>query len=395
MHRLMKHAHFLLVTIVVSVSIWISPIAMAISPPGLVTPTNGEILQLSAPPNTLTLVWGKVADATGYLVTLDGPESFGDPLLIPVEQSAGNQVSQNVNNLTTGIYSWKVASLLGNEAYEGAPSFFTVQTGQLGGGNLPAPAILLLPDRTFLRGDSASVRFQWTRVNGAKGYRLSFSGPQSGSFPVAQPASGFTVVSERGFTPAAAGHYVWSVTPYDSQDRLGEGTVPREFLFTSVDGSSWDLDESKTPSTGDVFLFSANWMEGFSVADLDNDGETDATDLLSLLRTTLQGPTPDPTPVPGLTAPVQIQPTTNTTVSPNNVEFIWQPIVGAIGYELNILDANPNSNIVRIVEQPGSGTASTTIGFLQPRPRKWRIRAFYGAGGSGPFSHSIPFNVAN
>ncbi|MCC6733448.1 MAG: hypothetical protein IT394_09485 [Candidatus Omnitrophica bacterium] len=372
-----------------------TPAAMAISPPGLVSPSNGEILQLSAPPNTLTLVWGKVADATGYLVTLEGPESFGDPITIPVEQAAGNQVSQNVNNFTTGIYSWKVASLLGNQAFESAPSFFTVQTGQSGGGNLPAPAILLLPDRTTLRGDSWTVHFQWTRVNGAKGYRLSFEGPLSGSFQVPQPSGGSTVVSERGFPPAAAGRYVWSVTPYDNQDLLGEGTEPREFILTPVDGQPWDLDESQLPSPGDIFLFSSRWMEGFSVADLDSDGETDAIDLLSLLQTTLQGPVPDPTPIPGLTAPIQIQPSTNTTVSPNNVEFIWQPIVGAVGYELNILDSNPNSNIVKIIEQPGSGTASTTIGYLPPRPRKWRIRAFFGAGGTGPYSHSIPFNVAN
>ncbi len=203
------------------------------------------------------------------------------------------------------------------------------------------------------------------------------------------------MVSERGFPPAAAGRYVWSVTPYDNQDLLGEGTESREFILTPVDGQPWDLDESQLPSPGDIFLFSSRWMEGFSVADLDSDGETDAIDLLSLLQTTLQGPVPDPTPIPGLTAPIQIQPSTNTTVSPNNVEFIWQPIVGAVGYELNILDSNPNSNIVKIIEQPGSGTASTTIGYLPPRPRKWRIRAFFGAGGTGPYSHSIPFNVAN
>jgi hypothetical protein len=367
----------------------------ALTAPLLITPQNGEVLQLTAPPNEVTLSWGRVADATGYLLILSGPPEFGDPLEITVPQAGASPITRNVNDLVTGNYSWTVTAFGNHTSATTVPSFFTIQTGPVGGGDLPAPALLLLPDLVVLRGDSGQFHFQWTRVNGAASYRLNISPPDGNALVVSQPGSGSKVLKEVSLTQAQAGEYQWSVNPVDSQMKLGAQSATRRFVFTPIHTEPWDLDESGTPSRGDVFAFTSNWQKGFTVSDLNSDGNTNGGDAALLVESQRFNGLPTPTPVPGFIAPSQIQPLSGATVGTTSVVFEWQALVGAVGYEMNLLDDNPNSDITRVIEQPGSGTVSTTIGFLQPRPRRWRVRAYFGAGLTGPYSPEISFNVAN
>ncbi len=363
--------------------------------PNLISPPNGDIVQLSASPYQLTFAWSNVADATGYLLVIDGPPEYGENIEVEVEQTSNNPVSINLSNFVTGTYTWRVSALKGAQSVASGEFFFTVQTGSTGGGDLPAPALLLLPDRQIIRADSAQIRFQWTRVGDAMGYRFGISPPEGGHLDIPQPVSGKSVIAERLFTGVQAGTYIWSVTPYDTQGILGQGSQPRTFILTPIDGAVWDLDESNGPSPSDLFAFAIAWQEGFTTADLNGDALTNAEDLAILFEAQKNGTYPTPTPVPGFTAPVQVSPISGATVSPNNVQFTWQTLVGAAGYEFNLLDDNPNSNIVRVIEQPSSNTVSTTIGFLQPRARRWRVRAYFGTGTVGPYSAEVPFTVSN
>ena len=363
--------------------------------PTLISPQNGDILQLSSSPYQLTFAWSNVADATGYLLVIQGPAEYGENVEVEVEQTGNNPVSMNLSNFVTGSYAWRVSSLKGENSIPSGASFFTVQTGSTGGGDLPSPALLLLPDHLILRGNSAQIRFQWTRVGDAMGYRFGISPPEGGYINISQPSTGKSVIAERLFTSAQAGTYIWSVTPYDSEGILGNGSQSRTFILTPIDGAEWDFDESNGPSPNDLFAFSMAWQEGFTTADLNGDGSSNAEDLTILFQAQTTGTYPTPTPVPGFSAPVQVSPTSGANVSSSNVVFTWQTLVGAAGYEVNLLDDNPNSNIVRVIEQPSSNTVSTTIGFLQPRARRWRVRAYFGTGTVGPYSSEIPFTVSN
>jgi hypothetical protein len=373
----------------------LTPAVAELVPPTLVSPQNGDILQLQAPPNQLTFLWNRVADATGYVLILTGPPEFGLPLELEIEQVASDPISININNLVTGTYHWTVSALLGAQTVSSQPSFFTIQVGSIEGGDLPAPALLLLPESTILRGDSAQIHFQWTRVAGAQGYRLALSPPEGAFVDIPQPPSGKTVVAERPLTPFQAGTVIWKVTPYDAQNRLGTGSQERQFLFTPVDGQPWDLDDSQGPSPNDLFSFAYNWQLDFNIADLDGDGSTDAKDLLLMVQAQQTGTLPTPTPYPGFSAPVQVQPLTGAAISRYNAVFAWHPVIGALGYEFNLLDSTPNSNLVRVIEQSLGGDVTTTIGYLQPRPRQWRVRAYFGTGVIGPWSPLIPFTVVN
>ncbi len=368
--------------------------ASALTAPTLVSPLSGEILQLNTSPYQLTFSWSNITDATGYLLVLNGPPEYGEHVEVEVEQTTANPVSKTLSNFLTGTYTWKVSALKGVDSVTSGEAFFTVQTGSTGGGDLPAPALLLVPDFQILRADSAQIHFQWTRVGEAAGYRFEISPPEGGFYNVSQPASGKTVVLDKSFTSAHAGTYLWSVTPYDNQGILGEVSEIRTFILTPIDGQEWDLDESKGPSPQDLFAFTLAWQEGFTTADLNSDGLTNAKDLAILFEAQKTGTYPTPTPVPGFSAPIQVGPTMGSTVSNTNVQFIWQTLVGALGYEFNLLDDNPNSNIVRVIEQPSTSTVTTTIGYLQARPHRWRVRAYFGTGTVGPFSPEIAFNVS-
>jgi hypothetical protein len=387
--------------VMVQVGSFILALVLSIEPgsaeliaPTLVGPQNGDILQLPTSPYQLTLSWSNVADATGYLLVISGPPEFGENVEVGVEQSTTSPVSKTLSNFVTGTYTWKVSSLKGEDSVTSSQSFFTVQTGSTGGGDLPAPALLLLPDHQIIRADSAQIRFQWTRVGDAAGYRFGISPPEDGFVDIPQTASGKSIVADRMFTSAQAGTYIWSVTPYDDEGILGNGSQIRTFILTPIDGMEWDLDESDGPSPDDLFAFSVGWQEGFTTADLNSDGLTNAEDLTILFEAEKTGTYPTPTPIPGFSAPVQVSPTSGSTVASTNVQFTWQTLVGAVGYEFNLLDENPNSNIVRVIEQPSSSTVTTTIGFLQARARRWRVRAYFGTGTVGPYSPGIAFNVS-
>ncbi len=360
--------------------------------PILNNPQNGEILQLTTSPYQLTFAWSNVSDATGYLLILNGPPEYGENIQVRVEQSTSSSVSTTLSNFVTGTYTWTVSALQGENSATSGQAFFIVQTGSNGGGDLPAPALLLLPDYQILRGDSMQIRFQWTRVSEAAGYLF---GTQNGNIKITQPTSGSTVVTERSFTSAQAGTYIWSVTPYDSDGILGNGSQIRNFILTPIDGQEWDLDESEDPSPQDLFAFSLLWQDGFTSADINGDGLTNAKDLLVLFEAETNGTYPTPTPVPGFSAPTQVSPTTGSIVSTSNVQFTWKTLVGAVGYEFNLLDDNPNSNIVRVIEQPSTSTVNTTIGYLQARARRWRVRAYFGTGTVGPYSSEIAFTVSD
>lgn len=364
-----------------------------LTPPVLLSPQNGEILQLAAPPNQLNLQWTSVQSATGYLLIVEGPESFGDPLEALVEPPPTGNVNFNLINLETGIYSWSVTSLTATGTAPSAPSFFTVQTGTIGGGDLPAPALLLPFDSQIIRGDSALINFQWTRVQGAAKYRLSLSPPEGTFLDVTQPESGSKVNLVLNLTSAQAGLYDWEVVAVDAQMAAGESSPTQSFLFTQIDGEPWDLDESGAADPGDLFQLSQYWHSGLTAGDLTQDGETRAEDAALFVETQNTGVLPTPTPIPGFTAPTQIRPTQGANVSTDSVAFEWQSLIGAIGYEFTLRDENPNSNIVQIVPQPSFGNVLSTIPFLQARPRSWKVRAIFGAGIPGPLSPEISFNV--
>ncbi|NUN97032.1 MAG: hypothetical protein HUU16_12730 [Candidatus Omnitrophica bacterium] len=364
-----------------------------ISAPVLVSPQNGEVVQLSAPPNEITLLWGNVAGATGYLILITGPEEFGEPLEIEVAQSAQNPISRGLNNLVTGTYTWKVTAFGEGGSAESSTSFFTIQTGSGGGGNLPAPAPLLPPDLVILRGDSGLIRFQWTRVEGASSYRLNISPPAGFFVSVSQPPSGTKVTTSRPFTQAQAGSYKWSVAAVDNQMRVSPASPERQFVFTSLASAGWDLDESGGPTPEDFFGFQANWQRDFTLSDLNLDGETNGDDAALMIQSQAPPGLPTPTPIPGFFAPTPIQPLANSQVPQTGIDFTWQTVIGALGYEFNLLDDNPNSNIVRVIEQSTTSTVSTQFTSLPIRPLRWRVRAFFGAGVVGPYSTEIPFTV--
>lgn len=364
-----------------------------VAAPTLVSPQNGEVISLSAPPNELTLFWGNVAGATSYLILLTGPEEFGDPLEIEVPQTAQNPISRGLNNLVTGTYTWKVTAFDASSSAVSATFFFTVQTGSTGGGSLPAPAPLLLPDLVILRGDSGLLRFQWTRVEGASSYRLNISPPSGFFVSVPQPGSGTRVTTSRPFTQAQAGAYKWSVAAVDNQMLAGPTSPERQFVFTPLVSEGWDLDESGGPSPGDAFGFQANWQRDFTLSDLNLDGETNGDDTSLLIQSQSPLGLPTPTPVPGFLAPTPVQPLADAQVPQSGIDFTWQTVIGALGYEFNLLDDNPNSNILRVVEQSTTATVSTPFSSLPVRPLRWRVRAFYGAGVAGPYTDEIPFTV--
>jgi hypothetical protein len=270
-----------------------------------------------------------------------------------------------------------------------------VQTGPISGGNLPAPALILPTNYTILRGNTARVTFQWTRVNGAARYRLRRI-TQSGQtdLSVLQPASGSKVQQEVPFSFES--QFSWTVTPVSATETLGEVSTPGAMIFTKLKAATWDLDQSGTPSPNDLFGFTKNWTAGFTVSDLDQDGLTNSQDAGLLITSQQLGALPTPEPVPGFIAPTIITPASSSHAISGDVQFIWQPLIGAVGYEMNLfqdLSATlPTTTLV--IPQPASGNASVTLSlFPRESSYRWRVRATFASGANGPYSPEIPFQV--
>ena len=358
--------------------------------PTILGPPSGSVIQLSEPPqNVVTLQWSIVEEATGYFVDLSGPEGFTGREVI-IDETEENTFE--IFNLITGTYTWTVSAITAEMMATSPPSFFTIQVGPLVGGDLPAPALLLPPDFSIVRGNNVQIDCQWTRVTGAASYAFQFGGQMQ---EIPQPVSGDKVTAIVPFL--FPGSHTWKVTPKDELGVQSTENSQRQLLFTSFTGEPWDLDSNTIPSPGDVFAFSENWQDGFTISDFNQDGDTNGGDAALLISSQQTGALPSPTPIPGFLAPIVVGPLSGSQLPPGPIPFAWEFLIGAAGYEFCLVRDDGFTN-TRIIAQPeGGGNVSTTFNSVQQRdePYIWRVRAFFGSGTSGPPTADIVLHVSN
>ena len=359
------------------------PGAAELLPPLPVSPPNGAILQLAEGANQLTLEWARVADATGYLLAVIGPtgfSSFENILIDPTDQPT---VSFTVSNIIAGDYIWTVDSVEQALVASGTPHFFTIQSPSTGGGDLPAPTPLQPYNLAILRGTNGRVTFQWTKVEGAETYRVDIetSGPSVVS-PLTPIVVGETFVSQTfQISPGNVSRiYTWWVVPIDANGD-GDSSEKRMLLFTPEDLVAEEM----------AWMVSANWHGGRTCLDIDGDWQSNAADALGLLPFQKDGKVQT---FEESKAPNAVLPTGGSSVNQGEVEFHWKTAPGAISYELNVLGSNGRFVTTHLIQQPAAGQDGTAKIPLFPGEHTWRVRAFFGSGGTAtPFSATRSFSV--
>jgi predicted RNase H-related nuclease YkuK (DUF458 family) len=128
-----------------------------------VSPLNGS---MSSGP-AFTLQWSAVPGATQYQVYL-GSTSTSLSLYTTVNAPG---VTAAVYNLNAGAtYYWKVAAIVGGNAYSGGPWSFTIP----GGTPTLSPPTVVWP-LNGVTGTATTLTVQWSPVTGAMQYQIYFS----------------------------------------------------------------------------------------------------------------------------------------------------------------------------------------------------------------------------
>ena len=339
-----------------------------IEPPTLVSPANGAVLQLVEGTNQLLLQWSRVGDATGYLLTVEGPEAFPNLTDVRLDQSGQPTVNFTLNNVRAGDYAWEVRSTVGNQISAPAAGFFTIFSQPTGGGSLPAPSLLQPFDFAIFRGENGVITFQWTRVQGATDYQISRENlGVSIGIPVDSRETIDTVERQSFlFSPGNRARLItWSVTPI-GPDGPGQESERRTFLFTPDNVQSDNL----------LFHLPDNWLLPNARLNLDEEPLFDFPDAFLLLPFRRRGAINTNEESGG---PALLQPGSSHT--PSNITFVWRPIPGARSYEFNLMDSQNRFKTTHWVRQPISpNNASTVVQSLSVGNYAWRVRAFFGSG---------------
>ena len=365
-----------------------------LAPPVPQTPLNGAVLEL-AENQQQSLSWSRVANATGYLLDVGGPEAFGVIDNAFINQDSNLFISFDLNGVVAGDYVWSVSAVNSSEIAAGTTSTFRVREDVGPGGPLDPPTPTFPPNLAFLKGGGTSVTFEWDSVPGADHYVLNLPGETPSQIEV---SPGETRRS-RFFRTQDSKIFKWSVAAVDATGTAGTASPLQTFLMTTVDFEADQL----------LFNLSGSWYTGDPDMNVVPDpappqGEAivNAEEALALIPYQQDA---KPRSIAGQNGPTLISPASGEPVPLEDDDgdllldtpFVWN-FPEPDGFEFNLLDENMEVILINILPpEPETGNGSTRIrATIGTGDFFWRVRAFTNdASTATPYSVPRPVNIYN